>query len=72
MTHSEFLATSIKQCEINLAKPNKRYPNGRMSHDVEAERRLSLIEQWHDYCLEKGLYDAYGNRVGFSGENGLN
>jgi hypothetical protein len=70
MKQSEFLITSIQNCEANLAKPNVRYPNGRMSHDVEAEHREQLVEQWHDYCIDKGLYDAYGNRVGFEGEDG--
>ena len=71
MKQSEFLITSIQNCEANLRGPNVRYPNGRMSHDVNAEYRLKLIEEWQDYCLDKGLYDAYGNRVGFDGEDGM-
>lgn len=45
MTRSEFLRASIEQCRRNLAKENVRYPNGRMSHEVEAEHLDSLTEQ---------------------------
>jgi hypothetical protein len=65
MKQSEFLITSINCCKANLAKPNVRYPNGRMSHDVEAEHLDDLTNQLEDYKLDYGTWDAWGKFAGF-------
>ena len=65
MTKSEFYIETIKICERNLSKPNVRYPNGRMSHDVERKHLAEMVHEFEDYKLERGLFDANFRLVGF-------
>lgn len=69
MTRSQFLLETIARCKANLAKPNVRYPNGRMSHDVEAEHLDRVTEEYEDYALEFGQFNAYGKLVSFAESN---
>ncbi len=66
MTHSEFLRDQITVCKRNLDRPNVRYPNGRMSHEVEAEHLGKLEDELFDYTLDNGLFNADGQLVAFA------
>jgi hypothetical protein len=68
MTKAEFYRTSIANCERNLAGPNVRYPNGRMSHEVNAEYLDRMVTECEDYKLESGLFNCDGKLVAFADE----
>lgn len=54
----------ILNCQANLKKPNVRYPNGRMSHEVETEYMNMLIEDLDEHRLN-GRYYADGRFAGY-------
>lgn len=66
MTKEQFFRESIANCKRILAEPNVRYPNGKMSHDVNADYLEKLTEEFDDYCLEYGQFNAYGKLVSFA------
>jgi uncharacterized protein YqiB (DUF1249 family) len=63
---AEYLLSMIANCKANLDKPNVRYPNGRMSHDVESEYLDQLQAEWFDHVIEHGLFDLQGHLVAFA------
>jgi len=67
MTHSEYLKSCIENAKVNLAKPNVRYPNGRMSHDVEREVALNAASELADMQID-GFYNAQGQFVAYADE----
>jgi hypothetical protein len=68
MTHSEFLIDRIANCKRNLAKPNIRYENGRMSHDVEREVLAETQSELWDYQISNGRFYADGRLAGYDEE----
>lgn len=46
----------IRNCMANLKKPNVKYPNGRMSHDVEAEYLDKLMDDFYEHRLYGAFY----------------
>lgn len=62
--HAKFLLSLIANAEKNLALPNVRYGNGRMSHDVERETLNGATSDLYDLMLE-GYYSADGRFAGF-------
>jgi hypothetical protein len=62
--HAAFLESLIANAKRNLAKPNVRYQNGRMSHDVERETLNGATEDLHDLMLS-GYFTAEGRFAGF-------
>lgn len=67
MTRSEFLKDRIANAERNLAKPNVRYQNGRMSHDVEREVLGEAQDELFDMQID-GYYNANGSFAGYADE----
>ncbi len=67
MTRSEFLIDAIANCERCLAAPEVRYPNGRMSHEVNAEYLAKCESELADMRID-GLYDANGRFVAYADE----
>lgn len=67
MTRSEFLRDRIANCHRNLAKPNVRYPNGRMSHDVEREVLGEAQDELCDMMIDGEFY-ADGRFARFADE----
>ena len=68
MKRSEFILHNIEWAKGILAEPCKIFPNGKKSHDVARQELIRREEEWDDYCLNYGLFNANGKRVGFIGE----
>jgi hypothetical protein len=64
MKRHEFLQDRIDNAKRNLAKSNIRYPNGRMSHDVEREVMAEAQEELWDLQLD-GYFYADGRFAGY-------
>jgi hypothetical protein len=67
MTRSEFLKDRIDNCKRHLAEDNRRYPNGRMSHEVELECLAEAEAELFDLMID-GEFDAHGRFVRFAEE----
>ena len=65
MTRSEFLLETIANCKRCLAAPDVRYPNGRMSHDVNREVLDRTMQEYDDYVIDNGRWHANGSFAGF-------
>lgn len=63
---SKYLQDCIRGARANLAKPNIRYPNGRMSHDVEREHLAQCEFELADLAIDCGLFDAHGRLVDYA------
>lgn len=68
MNRAEFLEDRIANCERNLDKPNVRYPNGRMSHDVERDALNEATAELLDMRLD-GFYRADGSFAAYAEED---
>lgn len=60
----ESVEEQIMNCRRNLANMNVRWPNGRMSHDVEREYLDKLASDLHTHRLN-GRFYADGRFAGY-------
>jgi len=67
MTRAEFLKDRIANCRRNLLLPNRAYPNGRMSHEVEREALGKAESDLFDLMLDGEFY-ADGSFARFADE----
>lgn len=65
MKQSEYLLRTIEVAKRNLMGPNVVYPNGRLSHDVNAEVLNKATDELEDLRLSKGRWYADGTFAGF-------
>jgi hypothetical protein len=64
--YAEYLRDAIRNARRHLEAPEKIYPNGRSSHDVERAVLDEAMEAWESFIFCHGQFDATGLPVGFA------
>ncbi len=64
--YAEYLRDAIENALRHLEAPEKVYPNGRSSHDVERAVLDDAREAFEHFILDHGTFDADGRPTGFA------